>query len=129
MSALSPTDFPSHRRWRGTALMVIAAIHTLVGLVEFQPVVVTLLDQGLFNTVGHDPLRGAVAWFLLFGVLLFVTGAAVREVEKREPGCRCPWVGISLLALVALGVTLMPASGFWLAIPPAVSLLRPTRKA
>ncbi|WP_165833503.1 DUF6463 family protein [Azospira sp. I13] len=38
-----------------------------------------------------------------------------------------PSLAIALLLLVGLGVLLMPASGFWLAIPPALALCRGRR--
>lgn len=68
------------RRWRGRALCAIAGVHTLVAGVEFAPVWRELWAAGVVDSVGRDPLRGAVAWFFLFGVLLAVL-EAVRGVD------------------------------------------------
>nr|WP_290894508.1 DUF6463 family protein [Azonexus sp.] len=72
----------------------------------------------------RDPLRGAVAWFFLFGVLLWLLGMAVDLLERQVPGWRSPALGGALLLLLGLGVVLMPASGFWLVLPVALSLFR-----
>lgn len=110
------------RRWVGRWLIVVSVIHTLFALVVFGRVLRSLVERGLFNTVGKDPQVAAVAWFVLFGVVLFIAGLAVDALEAaRVPLPRS--LGWSLLALVALGLVLMPASGFWLALPPAVALL------
>lgn len=130
---LPPTtpSTPSPRRWRGRALMAIAAGHTLVGLIEFPQVLAALLADGLFNTIGRDLLRATAAWFLLFGAVLYLLGAAIDHLERSPNPAPYPHLGGGLLLLIAVGVLLMPVSGFWLALPPAISLLRPhtTRKA
>ncbi len=65
------------RSWRGRALCAFAGVHTLVACVEFAPVWRELWAAGVVDSVGRDPLRGAVAWFFLFGVLLALLGLAV----------------------------------------------------
>lgn len=107
------------RRWRGRALCAIAGVHTLVAGVEFAPVWRELWAAGVVDSVGRDPLRGAVAWFFLFGVLLALLGLAVDELERQTPAWHSPTLAVGLLVLVLIGVTLMPASGFWLALPVA----------
>ncbi|HNX72269.1 DUF6463 family protein [Rivihabitans pingtungensis] len=112
------------RRWRGRALCAIAGVHTLVAGVEFAPVWRELWAAGVVDSVGRDPLRGAVAWFFLFGVLLALLGLAVDELERQTPAWHSPTLAVGLLVLVVIGVTLMPASGFWLALPVAWRLWR-----
>lgn len=54
--------------------------------------------------------------------MLFICGLAVSALEQARdtlPGA----LGWSLLVLALLGVLLMPASGFWLAFPPALAVL------
>ena len=112
------------RRWRGRALCAIAGVHTLVACVEFAPVWHELWAAGVVNSIGRDPLRGAVAWFFLFGVLLALLGLAVDMLERQTPVWHSPALAAGLLVLVVIGVTLMPASGFWLALPVAWRLWR-----
>lgn len=110
------------KHWIGRWLVGVSIIHTLFAIVVFRPVLASLIQRGVFNTVGNDPMTGAVVWFVLFGVALFICGLAVSALEQ-SPAPLPKSLGWSLLALVTLGVVLMPASGFWLAIPPALAIL------
>jgi len=117
------------KQWKGLWLMIVAVIHTLVGIVFFSEVLVSIIKRGVFNTVGTDPMTGTVAWYVLFGVMLFICGLTIYELEKSLSGVVPRSIGWSLLILVFLGVLLMPASGFWLALPPAILILigKPTK--
>lgn len=110
--------------WKGPWLLAVAALHTLFALLVFPEVLYSLLCQGLLNSVGQDPLRGAVAWFMLFGAVLALLGASVWQLECAEARPALRPLGWGLCALTLLGVVLMPASGFWLAFPPAIAMLR-----
>lgn len=102
--------------------MGVAVVHTLFGFVVFAPVLRELLERGVLDSVGNDPMRGAVAWFVLFGVVLFLAGQAIDALEAAsQPVPKA--VGAGLLVLCVLGIVLMPASGFWLALPPAFAVL------
>ena len=68
-------------------------------------------------------VTGAVAWFVLFGIVLFICGLAVPALGRSTSIPLPRSLGWILLALVALGLAFMPASGFWLAIPPAVAIV------
>lgn len=110
------------KRWIGNWLMGVAVLHTGFAVVVYGGVLRSMAQRGVFDTVGGDPLTGAVAWFVLFGVLMFACGLAVASLEKA--GAPVPRaLGVCLLALTVFGVVLMPASGFWLAFPPAFALL------
>lgn len=109
--------------WIGRWLIVVSIIHTAFAFVVFGDVLRSFVTHGLFNSVGTDPMRGAVAWFVLFGVVLFICGQVITALERATSGAVPKSIGATLLALVVLGVVLMPASGFWLALPPAVALL------
>ncbi|MCH7345455.1 DUF6463 family protein [Pelomonas sp. CA6] len=116
------------RPWMGRWLMGVALLHTLFGLVVFSAPLARMWQRGLFDTVGADPLLGAVSWFLLFGAPLALLGLALSALE-RLCATTAPWraLGLGLLGLTALGLLLMPASGFWLALPVAFALLRRAR--
>lgn len=108
-------------RWRGRWLLVVSAVHTAFALVVFRSTLRAMWRRGMLDAVGEDPLRGAVAWFVLFGAALAVAALAVDALEQRAAPLRA--TGVALLAMVALGLLWMPASGFWLALPPALSML------
>jgi hypothetical protein len=113
--------------WIGAWLIAVAALHTVFALVVFGDPLRGLLARGLFDAIGGDLRSAVAAWFLLFGLLLFVFGLAVAALE-RAGGPLPASLGWSLLGLALLGVVLMPASGFWLAFPPAIAILLRTAR-
>ena len=116
---------PTHpRNWIGHWLMGVAALHTLFAVLVFGKVLRTIAERGLFNSVGDDPLIGAVTWFVLFGFVLALLALAVTPLERSGQAAALRRLGFGLLLLCGLGIVLMPASGFWLAIPPALAMLR-----
>lgn len=110
------------KHWIGRWLIAVAAIHTLFAIVVFRNVLSSIIKRGVFNTVGNDSMTGVVVWFVLFGAVLFICGLAVSALERSSLNLPAS-LGWSLLALSVLGVVLMPASGFWLAFPPALAIL------
>lgn len=109
--------------WVGRWLVAVSAVHTVFAVAVFGEVLASIVKRGVFNTVGADPMVGAVVWFVLFGAMLFVCGLAVTTVEKSSSGELPKVIGWSLLVLAIVGVVLMPASGFWLVFPPAIAVL------
>lgn len=116
---------PSLRhRWKGPWLIAVAALHTVYAAIVFAEPLREILRRGVYNSVRHDPMLGAVVWFVLFGVLFAVLGWAVLQLERQGPDDAASLrpLGIGLLLLALLGIALMPTSGFWLALPPALAL-------
>ena len=111
------------KHWIGRWLIAVSVIHTLFAIIVFPSVLTSIIQRGVFNTVGNDPMTGVVVWFVLFGAVLFICGVAVSALERSSPNALPASLGWSLLGLSALGVILMPASGFWLAFPPALAIL------
>ena len=116
--------FPKPRYWIGHWLMLVAAIHTAYGLVVFRADLLAMARLGFFNTVGQEPQRAAVAFFMLFGFLLAVLAQSTTALERSGQHALLRQLGWSLLLLCALAVLLMPASGFWLVVPALWALLR-----
>jgi hypothetical protein len=110
------------KHWIGRWLMGVSIIHTLFALAAFGDVLSSIVERGVFDTVGNDPMTGAVVWFVLFGVAFFICGLAISAIERSNSQIPKS-LGWTLLALVVLGIVLMPASGFWLAIPPVGAML------
>ena len=111
------------KRWVGRWLIGVSVAHTLFGLVAFNKQLISIVQRGVFNTVLGDAITALAAWFILFGAALFICGLAVDAIEQRSPDPIPKSLGWSLLALTVVGVCLMPASGFWLAFPPAIAIL------
>lgn len=111
------------KHWIGRWLIGVAVCHTLFAIVVFSKSLQTVFQRGVFNTVGSDPVVGVAVWFIMFGAVLFICGLAVSMLERASQGALPKSLGWCLLALAALGVLLMPASGFWLAFPPAIAVL------
>ncbi len=118
------TSLPVSRNWIGHWLMLVAAIHTMFGLVVFRADLSAMASLGFFNTVGEDSRRAAVAFFMLFGFLLAVLAQATTALERSGQHALLRGVGWPLLLLCVVAVLLMPASGFWLAGPALWAMLR-----
>lgn len=128
--SLPPTTTPLRSTWKGLWLLAVAVVHTLFAAVAFQPQLHQIAQRGVFDSVGTDPMAGAVTWFVLFGGVFALLGWAVLLVERHAAPVSIPLrgLGAGLLALTLLGIVLMPTSGFWLALPPALALCwRPRR--
>ncbi|WP_397604348.1 DUF6463 family protein [Sphingorhabdus sp.] len=111
------------RRWIGRWIIGVAILHTLFGLVAFGWALKAMAVDGFWNTVGSDPMRGAVAWFLLFGFMMAVCGWAIDALERTR-GSSFGWTGWALLVVTAIVIILMPVSGAWLLVPPAIAMIR-----
>jgi len=110
--------------WIGRWLVGVAILHTVFGLVIGTRVLADIATRGVVDSVGEDPMVGVIVWFLLFGAVMALLGMAVTMLERAASfqGARGLGIGTALLAIA--GVVLMPASGFWLAFPPAIALMR-----
>jgi hypothetical protein len=113
---------PIAARIAGRWLFAVAVIHTAFAFIVFRAELLAIARDGFLNAIGEDPMRGAVAWFTLFGGAIALAAIAVDELEAR--GAPLRRAGAALLVLVALGIVWMPASGFWLAIPAVLVMLR-----
>jgi len=117
------------KNWIGLWVIGISIIHTAFALIFFRAGLDSIVKEGVFNTVGQDPLRAASVWFLLFGFLLFILGLVLVAWEKstRTPlPVSAAW---GLLFLGILGVILMPVSGFWPIFPPVIAILLNARRS
>lgn len=103
--------------WAGWGLISIGVIHNIFGLVIGWTPLTDGITAGLINVWDDPPARGFVYWFLAFGVLCWVAGAAVAQIERA--GLAPSWLLIILLGLLGVsGVITSPASGFWLILIP-----------
>jgi len=110
--------------WIGKSLIVIAIIHTLIGigLGVSEGIFAEMLGEGLVNTVVQQYDRNAAFWFLYSGFGLGLLGMLLDWCERRLR--ETPrFLGWALLALTVPGVVIMPQSGLWLVFIPTVGLL------
>ncbi|WP_310384690.1 DUF6463 family protein [Roseateles sp.] len=115
---------PTTRIWIGHWLMAVAALHTLFALLALHQPILSLVQRGLFDAVGQDPMAAATVWFVLFGALLALLALAITPLERSGDGLTLRRLGWGVLLLSVLGVVLMPVSGFWLALPAGIAMLR-----
>ena len=109
--------------WIGRSIVAIGLLHTVFGLVVFSPVWAALVREGLLNTVDRQPLRAAAYWFLFFGFGFLLLGALINWCEAQA--VRLPsFLGWGMLAMTLVGVAVTPINGMWLALIPAIGLIR-----
>jgi hypothetical protein len=111
------------KHWIGRWIIGVSILHTAFALLVFHSTLNAILQRGVFNVVGTDPMTAAVVWFSLFGAALFICGLVIQQLEKTTSGKLAKSIGWSLLLMSTVGVILMPESGFWLIFPPAIAIL------
>ena len=112
-----------HKRWIGRWIVAVSVLHTLFGLIAFGPVLRTMLNVGLWNSVGSNAMRGAVAWFLVSGGFMLVGGLAIDLCERSNDTLPLRVIGWALLVVTLIIILLMPVSGAWLLLPPAIAMI------
>lgn len=114
----------------GWSLMAIAAVHTVAAPAVYPDSLRSTWDAGVINAVDRDAsliaLRGVGFWYVTTGFAMALLGALVRWGELRM-GPVPRWFGVGLLAFGAWGAALMPKSGFWAFLVPALLALRRPR--
>jgi predicted benzoate:H+ symporter BenE len=108
-----------HARISGYLLLVTGFLHTLIGLVDGYPQLTEMARAGLVNSATTSPEREAIFWFLVCGVVLFLTGLLALGYDRPLPAS----FGWGLLALSIVGTLLLGPSGFLLVIPQALYVL------
>lgn len=113
----------------GPGLILVCALHTVVGVVGSGPALRDALADGWVGQFTGDD-RTVALWFLMTGFLGIVAGLAMTVLERAG---KMPWsVSLSLLVVALLGVSAAPASGFLaillvalIAVVKSASLRRP----
>jgi hypothetical protein len=134
MSTASASNARAPRVTVGHVILGIAALHTLVGLMigvgldpsvpfEGSPPLTAMWNEGLVDSVGQNPWRVGLTWFLLWGFMLALVGLLAHQMERAGLALTRSF-GAAFGALCVLGVALMPVSGFWLGLVPIGMILR-----
>jgi hypothetical protein len=110
----------------GRLLIAVAGIHAGFGLWMGRRPLLAIAHDGFLNSIDPHLDRNLVFWFLIASPFLWMVGrfALWLASEGRRPP---RWLGRDLLALALIGAVLMPASGFWLILPPAAMLMLAAR--
>lgn len=111
------------KKWIGKTLIIIGIVHSCFGLVVFRGGLAQIVHNNFLGTISlnSNAEKETAFWFLMTGFSLILIGALVNWIEGEAIGMPTflPW---SLAAITALGVVMMPASGFWLLLIPIAGL-------
>jgi hypothetical protein len=105
-------------------MIATGVLHTLVMFVFAAPHLWALVEAGWIGAAELKPLPMAAFWSLCCGFFMIFYGVALRDtevVDGRVPSVSHGWL---MIALTIFGGTAIPASGFWLALPQGIWLLR-----
>jgi len=114
------------KHWQGNWIIAVSAGHTLFAMIIFAADYASLYDNGIINSLTTDRSAAAV-WFFLFGQVLFIVGLLIKHFGALNNVVPLS-ISLNLLMLTFIGVSIMPASGFWLIFPPVISLLMMHKK-
>ena len=111
------------KRWIGRWMIGTSILHTLFAIIVFWDGWITIVENGIFDTVKQDFVMGTTVFFFLWGLLYFVFGLVIDALEKKEISPLPKSLGWGLLIHAIIAVVLVPKSGFWLLFPPAVAII------
>ena len=107
--------------WCGRWIIAVAVLHCSFALFHYSNSFSDMLSQGLIASARTDATRLA-SWFLLSGFLLLVVGLLLDHFRKLQLPVPLS-VSVLIVVTVAIGLLLMPVSGFWLLLPASLILL------
>lgn len=112
------------KAWIGKSLLIIGIGHSLLGSIVFRSAYASILKENLVNTItlNGNSSKEEAFWFLISGFALMIIGGLVGYIESKniEIPVFLIW---SLILVTAIGVFMMPVSGFWLLLLPITGLL------
>jgi hypothetical protein len=111
------------KAWIGKSLIIIGVGHSLVGLVAFYDTIALIINANLVNTLSLNSnfSKEVAFWFLITGFALMIIGGLVNFLENKNIGMPV-FLLWSFILITAIGVFMMPVSGFWLLLVPIVEL-------
>jgi hypothetical protein len=115
------------RPYAGEIIIILSALHFLVGFLVYADPIREIVRAGLFNAIGDHADRDGALWFMVCGVFLLLLGILIRWAQART-GTLPASLGWGFLALSAGGFILMPVSGFALMALPGILLLAVSRQ-
>lgn len=118
------------RRFVGKLVAGIGAFHLATSVAFYRDDLVAIIDRGVLNAV--EPAGAARVdagfWYVSAGLTVVSYGGLVWWYE-RHVGDAPAITGWLLLVPAVWGVVLMPTSGFWALLVPAVIAIRSARRS
>ncbi|BFM18155.1 DUF6463 family protein [Maricurvus nonylphenolicus] len=108
------------RHWISYWIITVALLHLLFALIKFKSEYLAIVSSGLWNSVDTVD-KGQAVWFFLFGLVFLVVGCQLYTLEKLKVKLT-GFPSLMMLMLAIMGTVLMPVSGFWLVLPPAIAM-------
>jgi hypothetical protein len=119
----------------GVATMLVGVGHTVWGLLAYRREVTEIVQAGVVDSVGdglfqrehsHDG-RAAGFWFLMVGPLVSMLGYLAEGALRRGDREAVRVTAAGIAGVGALGVAVMPRSGFPLTLPLSLWFARRAR--
>lgn len=109
----------NHAQISGFLLVTTGCLHTLIGVLDGNPLLAAMLGEGLVGTVTASLERQLLFWFLVSGAALILMGLLALGYDRALPAS----FGWGLLLLSVVGSLVLGPSGFLLIIPQAIYVL------
>lgn len=115
------------KKWIGKVIILIGVVHLIFGFITYRSAWAEMLAEGLFNTVDGQLGHEVAFWFIAFGLLTLIFGRLIDWYERI--GQPLPaFLGWELLVISIAGIVMMPVSGWWFLLFPAIGAIRHSRK-
>lgn len=116
----------------GNALMLIGVGHAVWGLIAYRkPLqeiaragIVDSVGDGIFRRANSDDARAAGFWFMFTAPLVGILGYLVEQASRAGDAQALKVSGRAVIAVGAIGATVMPRSGFVAAFPVGYWVIR-----
>ncbi len=97
--------------------------HVVTGLVIFRPQLRAILNDGVINAVLPHFDRRAALWFILFGIMVAMTGHLLVHAAQVDDPTIVKIVGWYLLGVSSVGTLTQTRSPSWLLVVLSLILL------
>lgn len=105
----------------GLTIIVIGVLHTLLSFVKFSGTFGEIISDGFFNS-GVGAERGWAIWFMTTGIIFILLGLALNQLEQQKLHISKS-IGWGLLFTAIIGGAIIPISGFWALLLPAIPII------
>lgn len=104
-------------KWIGYWMIVVAALHLAAAFAFYGDSYLSIASDGFWASGSTDATKLAF-WFVIASPFMFLVGLLVLNMQSIPFSA-----GVTLTIIAVTGAIVIPASGFWLVIPPAMAML------